>query len=576
MANITTISNLACSHNGANQTTRIFKYSFFALLLAYLTFIGQVNLPSAHYFLDAVAMRDTGITISTVFSWSLRGLFSLFCVAMDHVEGPLQYLIVNFYCHLIGDHFPLNPSLMQIPNTVFSFVTTIFAYLLGRKLHSYKMGYCCAIAFALSPWLIACMRVPWYFNTLSNLLQFAILYFYVSFMIDPTSKLHKIAAPVSLSLYFLTGVDWPIFLIAFALMVVMSTRLTDVLRNIYNIFPLFIVMIHIAWLIFLFIGDDNYGHSILVHPFRLSLGYYFAPIRHILGFTISGWGLQAFLATGALLLYINRERKRLLHRGVTQCILLSMTVWFALAGFSIVKTSLNPQYVYVVGVPTAFLAGMGLAKMKRILVLALIAIMVSSQFLLLSLYKERAPYFTNYFPEGQDGRHVMAAAGFLIENRPDLLTDDKTAFLPRNIAPNVSQYARGQHRTVIMPQNFPELRHRIGFGSGTDILLNFVDAYQKEGTIQADWLILDSNLFSKNAPAREFWLRLRNDPGIQWISAFRESSGNILYIGEVKKGKWPSIKEIPFYDTELLSATYEKRYDRISFLKRNISYLPHY
>lgn len=565
-----------CPHNGKNQTTRLFKYSFFSLLLAYLTFIGQVNLPSAHPFFDYVAIRDTGTTISTVFSWSLRGLLNLFCVAMDHYQGPLQYLVLNFYFLLIGDLFPLNPSLMQLPNTVFVFVTTIFAYLLGRKLHSSKMGYCCALAFALSPWLITCLRGPGYFVALSCLLQFAILYFYVSFMIDPASKLYKIAAPASLSLYFLTGLDWPIFLIAFTLMVVMSTKLTVVLRNVYNIFPLFIVTLQIAWLIFLFIGGgDNYGQSMITKPFHKSLDY-IPSIRLILGHTFSGWGLQAFLATGTLLLYINRERKQLLHRGVSQSVMFGMIVWFALAGFVLVKTSLSPVYVYVAGVPTAFLAGMGLAKMKRTLLFALITIMVLSQFFIFSLFKERGPYATNYFPEGQDGRHVMAAACFLIEKRPDLLTNDKMAFLPRNIAPNVNQYARGQNRIIIMPQHFPVLKHRIGFGSSTDILLNFVDTYLKKGTIEADWLILDSNLFSNDAPAREFWLSLRDDPNIQWISAFRESSGNILYIGEVKVGKWASITETPFYDTELLSATYEKRYDRLSFLKRNIDYLPHY
>ena len=192
---------------------------FFLIIFGLLFFLGRAGLPLAHDWLDAVAYRDTG-TMFNYLASRPDALRSLVLATLQHVEGPLPYIIVNMYCLAVGDMFPLNPSTMQLPNTIFAFLTVLFAFLTCKKLFSLRMAFYCAAAFALFPWLAHTIRLSEYWNTLSCMLHFSTFYFFACFMKEPDSLFYKIAAPTSLMLYILVFMDWPtlrILLIGFLL-----------------------------------------------------------------------------------------------------------------------------------------------------------------------------------------------------------------------------------------------------------------------------------------------------------------------------------------------------------------------
>ena len=215
---------------------RLRTIAFFLLIFGLLFFLGRAGLPLAHEWLDPVAMRDTG-TMFPYLASRPDALRSLVLATLQHVEGPLQYIFINLYCLAVGDVFPLNPSTMQFPNTIFAFLASLFAFLICKKLFSLRMAFYCAAAFALFPWLAITIRVPWYFNTASCLLHFSTFYFFACFMKQPGSLFYKIAAPASLTLYLLTGLDWPTYIFCLLVFFFLSGSFRVVLRNPYNAIP---------------------------------------------------------------------------------------------------------------------------------------------------------------------------------------------------------------------------------------------------------------------------------------------------------------------------------------------------
>ena len=213
---------------GMNDRLRI--VIFFALILGLVFCIGRTRLPLAHEWLDPVAIRDSG----TVFSYLASQpspIRALVLGTLQHVEGPLQYILINLYSLTVGDVFPLNPRTMQFPNTIFAFLASLFAFLICKKLFSVRMAFYCAAAFALFPWLAVTIRVPWYLNTVSCLLHFSTFYFFACFINEPNSLFYKIAAPISLTLYILTGLDWPTYIFCLLVFLLLSGRFWAVLRN---------------------------------------------------------------------------------------------------------------------------------------------------------------------------------------------------------------------------------------------------------------------------------------------------------------------------------------------------------
>ena len=104
-------------------------------------FLGQYGQPPVHYFADGVTIRDTGLVWSSL-TWNMSDeKYFLPAAVIYYMDGPLQYVILNWYQYLIGDWVPLGPATEQFPNTVFIYLGCFFAYLIGREIHSEKFGY---------------------------------------------------------------------------------------------------------------------------------------------------------------------------------------------------------------------------------------------------------------------------------------------------------------------------------------------------------------------------------------------------------------------------------------------------
>jgi hypothetical protein len=551
-----------------NRRDSIGLWAFFVLIGGLLFFLGHWRQPLAHSYFDQIGIRDAG-TLFSYYASCPEPLKTLAGQAMLHIEGPLQFVLINAYCYAVGDLLPLNPSIVQIPNTVLALLASVLAYLLGCRALSPRMGYCCALGFALGPWLGETLRQPWYFNTLSCFLHFSVFYCFVRLSDEPESRLFRILSAVSLSAYVFTGMDWPSFLFSLGLFLILCGRVKQILRNPYNLLVLACVAIQVAWPVALYLtGRERFlNGTILLYPFLrysdLASNPYFWS--RIWANVLAAGGPQLFLAVIGIVVYVGRFRSGLVEDRTRRALFDSMCVWFVGAGYALLKSSTSATYLYVAAVPISLLAGFALARTKsRYLVVAAIFMVVCQLWVTCG----------QHFKDENEGSRILAAAAFLIGNRPDLLEEGKIALLPRNAASDVGQYARGKNRRVIMPKGFPVERRKRNIGSDEKTLLDFVEAYDN-GHILADWVILDTELFAKDLRAAGFYARLRDDPAIRWLARFKDSGGE-LFIGEVIPGKGAPLGDAPVMNTKRLSEIYEAKYDRISFLKNNVQYVDHY
>ena len=101
---------------------------------------------------------------------------------------------------------------MIFPQAVFASIGCVYAYLLGRKLHSRKFGLIFALVLCFAPWLYIALRFSETYSLLVNLLQLAVLYHYTDFIQHSDKKSARIGAPIALSLYLTTGLEWPLFI----------------------------------------------------------------------------------------------------------------------------------------------------------------------------------------------------------------------------------------------------------------------------------------------------------------------------------------------------------------------------
>jgi len=132
----------------------------FTCITGYLYFLGSAALPLAHDSVDGTSIRDTGTMMPYLLSQPLP-MIAILKAALVHVEGPVQYLLLNVYCFTIGNLVPLTPSTMQFPNTVFASVSTAFVFLICRQFFSPRTAFLCAAVLALGPWLGVTMRKAW-------------------------------------------------------------------------------------------------------------------------------------------------------------------------------------------------------------------------------------------------------------------------------------------------------------------------------------------------------------------------------------------------------------------------------
>lgn len=551
---------------------------FFAGLLAYVAVLGTVHQPHVHYFYDAVAIRDM-CTVWSSLSWKPGDERHFLPAAiLGQHEGALQWVVLNAYCHLVGDLLPLSPRTMQLPNTVLTVLAAVIAWRLGRRIHSERLGYLTALMLVLMPWLGVTIRLPWVFNLLSVLTQLLTVSAFVGFVLEPDRRLYRVAAPLALALYLTAAPDWPMFVFVLALFLLLTRRLRHALGNVHNAYPLAVLTVYAGWTAALW----AYGHfwaparahlwqrSILVFPFfKVGTMAWPSPGR-VVEYAAETFGLILLLAAAGLVAVWRgtapgEARADAAARMKTR-LLLALATWAALAAVLLFRTSSSVTFGYVIAVPLAVLAAFALRRARPALVALVVVALVAIQVQGVARRVARA--------DNVDDRRVLAVAAFLIEQRPDLLAPGKAALLPRNEAANVGQYARGRNERLVMPVDFPVELYVHSVASKVEVLRDFVDAYNGRGEIKADWLILSSEVLSDRTPAAAFYRRLRADSRVHWIAAFTDRRGRALWLGEVRAAGAPA-GEPKAYDVDALAQVYARKYDRLSFLRRNVRYVMH-
>jgi len=361
---------------------------------------------------------------------------------------------------------------------------------------------------------------------------------------------------------------------------VLTRQWSRVLKNRLNLLPLAVILVDVLAVAALYYYGRYYNpqhahlyqQTILVRPFIKALGSLHLPSPTTLFLYINNtFGVTLLLALLGIMSQFLPKSNRISSSEsvdrVRNAFLLTMTVWVLLGSLPLLKLANSVTHGYMVAIPVATLSALFLWRLKPSHALILVIVMAGFQVSAISRGIEQGI--------DADDRRVLAAAAFLNEERPDLLRKGTIAFLPRNEASNVGQYARGQSALVIMPADFPVEMRLHSVGSKEDVLLDFVNAYNRNGEIKADWLILSSENLSTRTKAFEFYGKLRSDPKMSWIAAFTDRHGRSLWLGEVKPGGTP-LERVNSYEVDVLADIYEKKYDRISFLKRNVAYILHY
>lgn len=552
---------------------------FFACVFFCLLLLGQIGLPMGHRYLDCIAYRDVGCKLGYILS-TQKPLESMVTQAMGHFEGALQYLVLNFYCYFVGDRFPLNPSTMQLPNTVFATLTVIFGFMLGRKILSRSFGYGIALAFLLGPWLWFTMRAPWYFNTMSCLLTIASVYFFTGLIENPDSLCYRILAPVTLSLYMFVGLDWPFFFTSFLIFLALTKAWRTILCNPFNCIPLLCALANLAWIWGRYKHHGTFGalYTTWLYPLVKIIPYIKGgldagprSLTHFWETTLAYWAPSLALAVIGLIMYFLRERQASFTSRLPRSVMDATVIWALVSGAGLVISDAHPTYVYVAAIPCAILGALPLIRMPRNLAAGTVG---------LCLLFGMIPFFTlpdlttekPFSLDRDDSRKVLAASCFVIESRPDLLAATKTAFLPRDWPAVLGNYVRGQNKRIIMPRLFPSDRKPKWF-TAPKILNDFLISCTPGHRIAADWLALDTSLFVLPGPAGKFYTQLKDHPDINWLARFLDKSGHELGVGEVRVGHCRRWVDAPFMDVNALADRYREHYDRYRYLSKNILYI---
>ncbi len=562
----------------------------FSILFVYLAFVGLTHQPAVHYFYDASVTRNTGLYLSYIpFTW--RGIKDFIVALLQHVDGPLYYLVLNIYSYIIyitGDLLPINPATSQFPNTILFIACAFLSYLIGEKLHSRKLGLLAAAVFTTMPWIGVVVRSNVYLQSLSVFAELLSVYFYTLFFLGEGKKRNKILAPLALALFFTTGLDWPTFIMFLVIYAFLGGKLKTFVFNVYNLFPITIVSLHTWWFFHAHAqGGTVYYHNVLFKPFRKVLGLVpssrAVDLSAFLSFDnltklATSYGLTvivAFIGVKVATSYLrpalaswrsgwadqDDDRQRL-----WRSLMIAGAVWFLIAMFFIVLSLKgNHFYAYVVTIPLVFLVVAVIERIPRSWLAAFFVTAICFQ-----------GYATVYtwnvmFVRGLDDRRVLAASAYILEHRPDLLEKSKTAFLPRRRPANVGQYAGGVYRRILMPAPFPVFRKVEGnFPLITKELLGFVEDYENEGRIGADWLVLTPEVLTK--VGKVFYTQVFEDEQIYWVANLRDAVGREIWIGEITN-KRRLLSEAPVIDAELLADIYTEKYDRVGYLIKDLDKL---
>ncbi len=580
---------------------------FFFLIGALLVVSVTIYQPSVHYFFDAVGMRDGNLFLSTL-SFTFEDIRKFIRAAVYHVHGPLAYIISNIYYLLVGEYFGLGPKVVHFPNAVIVFFTALYCYLLGKRVYSSKFGYVFALLYVLSPWVIQTVRQPYPAFILSPLLQIMAVYYFTLFIQNSNDLKNRILGPVVLSLYLMIALDWPPFLIFLFAYLYFNNRFGDFAGNRFVLLPAVVFLVWILWFLRLVIAGTPMIITPFNHVFRTTwkvinfdlstYAFFFADSLGIVGILafagfisvlIKKWNIvgKLFLSPKWLFTEYPRQGAKVGdHSHLRETLVLCFSGWFFMAIVPLIATSLRSFTAFVVGIPLAFVATLAVErfKAKAIFFLAVIMLPWIAWSVILAgpvvgfksdqQYQYAGPIQNRY-----DDVRVLAMAAYLIEYRQDLLAENKTSFVPRNVPANALQYARGKNRRIITKSNleryFPESKIKINPNETKN--LEFINAYRDRGEFNADWLMLIPRLLELpySKPSRDFYIRLKNDPRIYWSVILRDRYGREVWLGEVRD-KGQAIEKAKVMDVEPLAKFYQEKYNRLSSLKRNPDFLNKY
>lgn len=538
-----------------------------ALLVGFIALIAGIAQPSVHYYFDSVGIRDAG-TILASLSWSRVDIVTFLYKSLAHIEGPLQFIVLNAAYVVIGDILGLSPAATFLPNLVLTGIGAVFCYLIGRDLFSQKLGLLFAAAFTLMPWIGTTARAPWVFNLLTSVLELTTFYFTAQLLLKPYRLLWRMAAPASLAVYLTTAFDWPTFGIGLLALLWLNRKLALIWTNPFNLLPSLVFAFFVAWTIKLTLdGNPGYYHTLISYPF---VRVFSAGREGFTGLTAGSWQSFWFSGIGAATIlapigawvtvrkYMSASTASVAdHVLVATVIWLAVTfVWFLASGIS------EASYAYPGAVPASLLAAVALDRLTMRTVLPVVGAM--------ALWQAYGASTHRTFAWTEDDRRVLAVATFLIEERPDLLGESKTAFLPFGVPTNVGQYARGRHARINFPPSYLLSRKPEDWKA---ILEDVVAAFEREGQLKADWLILVPEL--EDGPGWSFFKALRLNPGISWIARFQDNQGREAWLGETRpSGR--ALADISPISVDPLADRYADRYDRISFLSRNVDRIQHW
>lgn len=546
-------------------------------------------------------------------------------------HGALQFILRNLYLSgIIGDSIPITPRVYYVIYFTPGCLLVIYAFLIGRQFKSRGFGYLLATAYILSPWMAIAIRMPTYYPILAGLAHAAVYYHWTAFIQNPDRAFNRLMAPLSLGIYLTTGLDWLPFLTFFTLYIFLNGKIKIALRNWYNIFPFAIFFTQAMFFLRLYIVPDRlYGFQrwkvlFLSYPFTKLFGrmaeydqaYHAFNFKHSFDYLFCAFGIGWFVACGTAIYTIINVAKRIkqekaINLDTQQSFLFVLSCWLLTLTYPFLKSVDFIHFAFAIALPSLFISTYQVAQNSKHWILRRTALF--SYFTILALMQYTVVFATDqtHLPSVLSqlsyARHdykkpgmfmndlrAMATAGFLIEKRPDLLKSNMVAMTPisatapgdDNAFPgspsHVGEYITGNffrmrphiNLEIVkgIPEPFPGYMISKG-GKNTDNILKYIN-----------WIILSSEITTRRTgntffdkrliPGTDYYRQLLMDPDIDWIARFGEN-GKEFWLGEVKLDNMGQNKEYshaPYYDAEKFASIYNEKYNRVSYLKRDLDY----
>ncbi|MBF0612874.1 MAG: hypothetical protein HQL55_17270 [Magnetococcales bacterium] len=576
------------------------KYYFFFLVAVLLTFFGQWGQTSVVTFYDNVAIREAGFNLATSDD-PVTNIKRLYWGALTHRYGPIQFVFQNICYWFLGKWLPMLPSTMQIPNIVILLGAGWMAWKVGEALQLGRYSWLIPATLLLQGVVLPASRTLSY-GFLAIFVQLCILYFIIKLTQTPNSLFHKMALPSLIGLYPLISTDWPLFLLVVGLMVLCINNRKAILFNIFNIIIVgFIVFYCVVLYNYLFSGTHYF--PIIFLPFSKLSGIASGHIQtrdtgtyiYILWSAFYGFGFLALANIWIPFRFIreklsntpvksspDNEKEWTIHILPNAGLITAIFVWYLVIVTMTMR--LNTVWYGAYGiVPIAILSAFVLKRTgKTLMVSFLLVNMIHHMEFVFSPALPGTPFSTT-----TEDLRVLAISGFINQNRPDLLTENKTAFLPNYLTASAGYHIRGRQKRIVMPNYFPEFRGRFnipsdgGFqrsflgdrvGSPDYILNNFMDTYLNTGKLSADWLLIIPE--HTEGSSGWFFNKLLNDPQIDWIAELHDSAGRKIWLGE-KSLHGRTVAHAPKYQVKEFAKLYVNHYLNIDFMSKDWGYFRH-